>query len=58
MRVKVSFIAELPGFQPEMSGKCIEAQAEEYLVDDDCWLRLLDEIKLSVEVLEPEDTDG
>jgi hypothetical protein len=57
MRVKVSFIAELPGFQPEMSGKCIEAQVEEYLVDDDRWLRLLDEIKLDVEVLAEDDDD-
>jgi hypothetical protein len=57
MRVKVSFIAELPGFQPEMSGKCIEAQAEEYLVDDDRWAELLDEIKLDVEVLAEDDDD-
>jgi len=56
MRVKVTFIAEID-FQPEMSDQCTEAQVEEYLVDDDRWLRLLDEIKLDVEVLTEDDDD-
>ena len=57
MRVKVTFITEISDFQPEMSEQCLEAQVEEYLVDDDRWLRLLDEIKLSVEVLAEAEDD-
>ena len=57
MRVKVTFIADLPGFRPEMSDQCTEAQVEEYLVDDDRWAELLDEIKLSVEVLAEAEDD-
>jgi hypothetical protein len=57
MRVKVTFITEISGWKPEMSDQCLEAQVEEYLVDDDRWLRLLDEIKLSVEVLAEAEDD-
>jgi hypothetical protein len=57
MRVKVTFIADLPGFRPEMSDQCTEAQVEEYLVDDDRWAELLDEIKLSVVILAEAEDD-
>ena len=57
MRVKVTFITEISDFQPEMSEQCLEAQVEEYLVDDDRWLRLLDEIKLSVVILAEAEDD-
>ena len=57
MKVKVTFICDLPAFQPETTvDQCIEAQVEEYLVDDDDrWLRLLDQVRLVVEVVEEDD---
>ena len=55
MKVKVTFICDLP-IEPETTGQCLEAQIEDYLVDDDDrWLRLLDEVRLAVEVVEEDD---
>ena len=57
MKVKVTFTCDLP-LEPETTGQCLEAQIEEYLVDDDDrWLRLLDEVRLAVEVVKPESDD-
>ena len=56
MKVKVTFTCDLPAFRAEMNDKCLEAQIEEYLVDDDDrWLRLLDEVRLAIEVVEEDD---
>ena len=58
MKVKVTFICDLPEFQPETVDQCLEAQIEDYLVDDDDrWLRLLDQVRLVVEVVKPESDD-